>query len=341
MKKKEKKKSEKIPHRPEAERNDLRDLNSQLGSFGLEPPKIYRNDQAVKRYSDLSENDKKSGRRNVDNKHTKRSSVGSAKNYQSVDEKRKAQNKKRKNKNKFRKLIYIILVLIGIAAVLSILSLTVLFKIDTITIKGNNIYSTKEISAVIPIEKEKNLFLADTDGAAQKLEENLPYIYNAEIKRKFPSTIVVNITETKTVYSIKNKDKTYTLLDDNFKVLEVSAAEKPSDSIEIKKLALESAQAGMTAEVSNEQTKKDLLILTSAVKSLKLEDEITAIYSNDINNNYMVYDGRITYKLGTTENIEKKIYSALTATEKLAESNPGIEGEMSITDDKQVYFTEK
>jgi hypothetical protein len=55
----------------------------------------------------------------------------------------------------------------------------------------------------------------------------------------------------------------------------------------------------------------------------------------------MVYDGRITYKFGTTENLENKIYSALTATEKLNESNPNAKGEMTVTDVKQIYFTEK
>lgn len=340
MKKKEQKKAKKKVNKSEEKRTDLRELDTQLGSFGLEPPKLYRSDQSIKRY-DTSADIEGTKKRQTDSKFVKRSNPNKKNSPQTVEEQRRVQNKKRKKKKKFRKLIYIILIILGIAAVLVILSLTVLFKIDTITIKGNEIYSGSEISAVLPIEKEKNLFLADTDGAAQKLEENLPYIYNADITRKFPSTIIVNITETRTVYSIKNKDKTYTLLDDNFKVLEIGKADKPEGSIEIKKLALVSANPGMPAEFSDEQIKKDLLKLASEIKALELENEITAIYSTDINNNYMIYEGRIIYKLGTTENLESKIYSVLTATEKLNESNPSVEGEMSVTNDKRVYFTEK
>lgn len=340
MKKKEQKKAKKKINISDKNHSALSDLDSQLGSFGLEPPKIYRKDQAVKEYN-ISSQDKNYSKHSADTKFIRRSGNSDRNNNKTTEQQRILQNKKRKKKNKLRKLIYILLIILAVAVAMVVLSLTVLFKIETITIKGNEIYSEKEITAVLPIEKEKNLFLTDLDGAAQKLEESLPYIYNAEVTRKLPSTIVVNITETQTVYSIKNKDKTYTLLDDNFKVLEASAAENPGDSIEIKKLALASANEGMTADISDEQVKKDLTALAAIIKELQLEDEITAIYSTDINNNYMVYDGRIIYKLGTAEDLENKVYSALAATEKLSETNPNAQGEMSVTGDKQVYFTEE
>jgi cell division septal protein FtsQ len=156
-----------------------------------------------------------------------------------------------------------------------------------------------------------------------------------------PTTIIVNITETQTIYAVKNEDKTYTLLDENFKVLETNSTKKPEGSIVIKKLTLTSANVGKTAGFEKEQIQKDLSAMTAQIKSMSLQDEITSIYSVDINNNYMVYDGRIIYKFGTTENLENKIYSALTATEKLNESNPNAKGEMTVTDVKQIYFTEK
>jgi cell division septal protein FtsQ len=315
--------------------SDFDDLNSQLGSFGIEPPKIYRTEQSKRSnrsFSNSQTNVKTSNRK----KNTQKNKV-----HQTVDQQRKAQNKKRKQKNKFIRLFRIILVLICVIAIAVVLCLTVLFKIDTITIKGNSIYSNSEITAVLPIEQNNNLLLCDIDSAEKELEESLPYVYKAEITRKLPTTIIVNITETQTIYAVKNEDKTYTLLDENFKVLETNSAKKPEGSIVIKKLTLTSANVGMTAGFEKEQVQKDLSAMTAQIKSMSLQDEITSIYSVDINNNYMVYDGRITYKFGTTENLENKIYSALTATEKLNESNPNAKGEMTVTDVKQIYFTEK
>ncbi len=311
--------------RREREDSEFGTLNSSLGSFGLEPPKRYRTEQQVSQ--------------KPEKRVIKRKAKPELKHNKTLDEIRVIENRRRKMAKVRRKILFYAGLVIAIIGVIVVLSLTVLFKIDNIVIKGNSIYKTKEITAVLPIENGSNLFLCDTDKASAKLEENLPYIYNAEINRKIPSTVVVNITETPVVYSVKNKDKTFTLLDGRFKVLEVSS-KKNKNTVAINRATLKSAVAGQIAEFSEEKIKDNLLELTDAISRLKL-DKVTAIYSSDINNNYIVYDSRITIKLGTLENLDNKIYSALTAIEKLNESNPQAEGVMTISNDKQVYFTEK
>ena len=301
-----------------------RQSSSELNDYGLEPPKIYNN-------SGKASQALKSARE-------KRKNTSSA--PKTIQEKRKEENKRRKQKKILRKIILWAVLIVGIAAVIVILSLTVFFKIQTITIKGNSVYTAQEISAVLPIEKDKNLFLTDTSSAEEKLETNLPYIYDAQISRKLPSTIIVNIKETEKIYAIKNKDKTYTLLDDNFKVLEIGAAKRPKKSVLIKKAALNTATAGNTAEFTNKKTKENLQKIIAAAKKLKL-NKITEIYSVDINNNYIVHDGRITIKLGSAENLEDKLYSAFAAIEKIEEQNPQSEGELTVGSGKQIYFTEK
>lgn len=327
MKKKEVKKRRSSGNTAKSQqRSSLYDLDSQLGSFGLEPPKIYRQSQTA----DEQSVNRRMNRNNVPtkSKKTKQQKIGE-------------QNKKRKQKKRLRKLITVAFLLLCIVIVIVVLSLTVLFKIDTIKIQGNAYYTQEQISAVLTIEKEKNLFLADVSSAKEKLEKNLPYIYSAEIKRKFPTTIVVNVKEVKTIYSVKNKDKTYTLLDNNLKVLESGASKRPKGSILIQKISFNESIPGKKAVLANEKSENDLLTMMDAVNRLGLEKEITSIYSSDINSNYMIYDHRITFKLGTTENIDDKLYAALTAAQKLNESNMNVEGEMFISDDKQVYFTEK
>ncbi|HIY34259.1 MAG TPA: hypothetical protein IAA24_03980, partial [Candidatus Eubacterium faecigallinarum] len=68
---------------------------------------------------------------------------------------------------------------------------------------------------------------------------------------------------------------------------------------------------------------------------------ITSIYSNGIKDNYVVYENRIEFKLGSCDDLESKIYQGLAACEKLNESNPNASGIMNITGGKSLYFTEK
>ncbi len=305
--------------------DEFNSLNSSLGSFGLEPPKRYRPDQQLPEQPQ--------------HRTKKRTKEKAEPVYRTREERQQALNKKRKHNKLLRRIILCAALVIGIIAVVIVLSLTVLFKINTITIKGNETYSKKEITAVLPIAKNDNLFVSDLEAAEEKLEENLPYIYDAAISRKFPSTIIVTITETPTVYGIANGEDSFTLFDDRFKVLDTKAAGMPENGILIQQAEIAAAPLGKTLELTDEKMLENLKQLTDAVKRLKLEN-ITALYSLDINNNYMVYDNRITYKLGTLENLDNKIYSALTATERLNESNPQAEGTMTVTNDKQIYFTE-
>ncbi len=310
-------------NRSVASDSEFSTLNDSLGSFGIEPPKR-RNRQLDSE---------------VRGESRQRSSRSRNEKPKTRNEIRAEEDKKRKTAKLRRRILSYVLLIIAIVAVIVVLSLTVLFSINTITIKGNKKYNNQEITAVLPIEKGKNLFACDIKGAAKKLEENLPYIYKADIQRKFPSTIVVNITETPIVYSVLNSDKSYTLIDGNFKVLE-TGAKKNKNAVTLDKLSFKTAVVGHEAELSNEKIKTNLLKITDAITRLKI-DKITAISSSDINNNSIIYDKRITIKLGNLDNLDNKIYSALAVIDRLNESNPQVEGVITVSDDKQVYFTEK
>lgn len=323
-------------------------LNDELGSFGLEPPKVYRNEQA-KRVAPKQNNKKKN------NSNVKRSALDStgianrpkkkssnSNSYLTTQQQRIEQNKKRRQKQKIRKAVYAIVIAVSVITVTAILSLTVFFKIDTINISGNSRYTEQQVLSVLTVKLDDNLFASDLSKAEENLKQGLPYIYDVEIKREFPSTINVDIKEANIIYSVKNNDKTYTILDTDLKVLQSALGEKPKNAIAIKKLGITGALEGTIAEISSEQQKKDILAITGVIGNLDLGDKITEINSDNINSNYVVYDGRITIKLGTTENVEDKLYSALTVIEeKLNKSNPDAKGTLTATGDKEIYFTEE
>lgn len=293
-------------------------IDRSLEDLGLEPPKIYRDSQR----SYISP-DRNSTKHN-DNL--------------TKSEKRAKETKKRKKRNGFRKILVWIGVIIFVVALGAVLSLTVFFHINNVTVSGNEKYTSEEILAQCTIDKGENLFMSDTASAEERLEQTLPYIYNAQIKRKLPDTIEIKITEATPAYSIKNDDKTYILLDDNFKVLELNA--EKSQGIKISKAEIKSSVSGLKIEFSDSDVGECLEKLALAVKENEFT-EITSIYSNNISDNYVVYDGRIKFQLGNCDDIDKKIYKGLAACEQLNESSPNVKGTMTISDDKSIYFTEE
>lgn len=320
------KKSEKEKRKPQPKRKAQKN-NDSFSDMGIEPPKIYRDAQK----SIVSRQEKA----------RKSASGGLGKNNDeniTRAEKRHRDNKKRKKKNKLRKvLVYILLVLV-VVSVGVVLSLTAFFHITDITVAGNEKYATEEILSQCPIDVGENLFLADTQSAKEKLEKNLPYIYNAQVERKLPYTIEITVTESQPSYYIANKDKTYILLDNRLKVLETNA--EKAQGIEISKAAIKTCVAGEEIQFEDDAT-GDCLIQIAQVINDNNFTEITAIYSNSAEDNYVVYDKRITFELGSCENLENKIYQGLAACEKLNETNPNVTGNMDISGGKSIYFSEK
>ena len=67
--------------------------------------------------------------------------------------------------------------------------------------------------------------------------------------------------------------------------------------------------------------------------------QATEIYTKGINSNYIVYMNRITFELGSLDNIEDKIIRGLASCEKLDENGSNMRGNLNLTVDKQSYFT--
>lgn len=291
-------------------------------SINLEPPKLY-NERQRERTEASKERPEKRGAKNE---------------ALSKTERRSKQNKKRRLKNKVRKVIISIALVILLIAVGVALSLTVFFKIETVSVTGSGIYAENEVVTFSKIDVGDNLFLIDENKIISSITTNLPYVYDVQIKRELPSTVKLILTDAVVKYSIETEEG-YILLDDNFKVLETNAESLPAETIGIIDASVASAQAGQTIAFEDETTADNLNKLSQIIKSLDMT-EATAISSTDINHNYIVYEGRITFELGALdEQSESRVLRGLAACEQLDESNPDATGTLNVMGDKQVYFT--
>ena len=262
-------------------------IDSEFLDLGIEPPKIYRESQ--KRITQAQE---KKSRQSSD--------------FYSMTrlERRQKESNKRKKKNKARKVMGWIGAVLIIIAIGTVLCLTVFFQINTISASGSKIYSSDKILSQCIIQKGKNLFTVNTDEAALRIEENLPYVYKAEIKRKLPDTIEIKVTDAKVAYSLLCEDNTYILLDNNFKVLEKGA--QMATGIIINKTDVKSAKPGHKIQFKNSDVGTCLERMANCIKENNFT-EITSIYSKNISDNYVVYDNRITFKLGNSKDLDERL----------------------------------
>ncbi len=111
-----------------------------------------------------------------------------------MQKKKLTSNEKYKRKMKTRRIVA--LCILGIVIALCVCLFTPIFGITEISVSGNLNVAAADIIGTSGIEKGENIFRINTKRAERALEE-ISYVADAEVKRKFPARVVIEITESK------------------------------------------------------------------------------------------------------------------------------------------------
>ena len=136
---------------------------------------------------------------------------------------RRGYNAAQKRRRNMRIFYVCIFAAVVIAAVVIFCSL--IMKVSEVQVAGSSRYSEADILSACPIQPQDNLLTADTEAAALAIEQKLPYVGEATVKRKFPSRIV-DVSKRKN-WGRSSRGK-YIVLSKDYKVLEIS--ETPVES---------------------------------------------------------------------------------------------------------------
>ena len=111
---------------------------------------------------------------------------------------------RRRNRGRFGPLFK----LLCVAAVMVALTVgaTVFFRVEAVTVSGNQRYTREEIIAASGIELGDNLYSLNKIRIDQNIRATLPYIGDLTINRSLPSTIVITVTEWEAVAQVAVPD---------------------------------------------------------------------------------------------------------------------------------------
>ena len=93
-------------------------------------------------------------------------------------------------------LLIVFCVLIGVAMLLGLAGVIYGFPAQSLKVKGTKVYTKDEIIAAGELEIGDNMLLVSQKKLSEKISTSLPYVKRVEIKRQFPDTLVLSVTET-------------------------------------------------------------------------------------------------------------------------------------------------
>ena len=254
----------------------------------------------------------------------------------SRDEQRSINKKKLARRRKMRKNFLMFFMAVAVLCIGMVLVFSLFFKINTISVKGDNVYSDKMITEKSGIAFGSNLFRVNQKKISEKLSKELPYIEEITLERDLPDTLVINVKATREVAAIASKGG-FVLIDKTGKVLDKNASMLRENVAVLNNVKIDQSIEGEKISFTSQEKTEAVLSLLKAIDESGL-DLITEINIKDINNIKIKYDDRIIFDVGSLTNIETKLARGKAALEKENEINAYSEGTLDLKTEPYVYF---
>lgn len=208
-----------------------------------------------------------------------------------------ARRNRRRYKRKLRfGFLYKLLAFVTILVAL-VMGATVFFRVEGVEVAGNQRYRAQQVIEASGIVQGDNLFGMNKFETARKIRRQLPYVEGVNIRRRWPDTMVITVTECGAAARIAHEDG-FWLISKSGKVLEFVRRENES-TIRIDGLNAVQPEAGLPLVVREEQQIRGegLVALMQALDEVGMMSKVTWIDMKSPSRIQMDFDGRFTVKL--------------------------------------------
>ena len=114
--------------------------------------------------------------------------TGSSSALTALNRKKRASDRKKRRQSAARQTaskIYLCIAIVVIAAAI-VAATTLFFRIRTVTVSGNAIYSAEEVREASGLQIGQNLLVMDKFRVIEGMLDQLPYLKDVTIRRRFP-----------------------------------------------------------------------------------------------------------------------------------------------------------
>lgn len=236
---------------------------------------------------------------------------------------RKNKRGRRRNRGRFG-FLYVLLSFLLIAAALIVGSI-VFFQVDTIQVTGQARYTSEEIIEAAQVEPGDNLFRLNKVRMVNRLLQKLPYLRSVSIRRVWPDTLSIHVTESAPAAAIQGAEGWF-LLDARGKLLEFGPESLSNKAGPITGLTPLTPTVGTRLAVDQEQQGKldGLVALLSALESHSLLQNVTSL---DLTGSTVItfgYASRFTVEIPMSCEFDYKVRVLDYAVTNLEENETGL-----------------
>ena len=236
-----------------------------------------------------------------------------------------------------------------------VFGLSIFFKVDTITVSGADKYSAWTVTEASGIRKGDSLLSFGEAAACGRIRTQLPYVKSVRIGIKLPDTVNIEIEESSMTYAIEAEDDTYWLMTAEGKIIEQIPRNTEQKLTRIEGVQL-AAPVGEQAEAAVGEALEDLPenealaglaakrleILLELLQNLEKNEILGQVDSINVEKPEdlrLHYEGRYDVRLGSAEQLAKKVKSMRLAIDQMSRYQTGTLDISFTTWPDEVAFT--
>lgn len=147
-------------------------------------------------------------------------------------------------------------IIVAVVAAL-MLGLSVFFKVENITVSGNEKYTAWDIASASGIQQGDNLFSFGEQKAVSNIHAELPYVDDVRIGIQLPDTVNIWVEELDVVYAIRDSYESWWLFTSDGKVVEQVTSAVAGEYTKVQGVALADPQPNGTVVAAEEPEPTD------------------------------------------------------------------------------------
>ena len=241
---------------------------------------------------------------------------------------REPPRKGRKPLGKTARRVTLLLAVLAMAAVTALLCVFLLFKVSSLQVTGDPVYSQEEVLALCDYAIGDNLLFAPTQSQEERLESQLPYVEDAQVIKHFPNTLEIRITAAQTAASVSSGGG-WLYVSSQGKILE-QAAEPAAATMQVTGFVSTATQPGQYLQAEDATALSALQEILTALTQREMITQCTRLDLTDLYDIRLWYQDRVECKLGSTAGLTYKLdfaYDALinpTTENRVGDKETGV-----------------
>ncbi|MCI7350343.1 MAG: FtsQ-type POTRA domain-containing protein [Ruminococcus sp.] len=240
------------------------------------------------------------------------------------DNGRRSHSDKARQKRKRVIRVYMQIIFTIVFLIMIILSLTIFFNIEKITVTGDGQYDESEIIAASGLEYGENMFLTKMSKHADSIMQSVVYLESCEVKRKLPTGIEISVKVCKPLACLEAEND-YLIMSTTGKIFERS--ETPVQGLYLIKGSepIYNLEPGMMFESADDEGKLNAMLSVCEAMNTRQTEKVSYIDVTDRYNIKYLFDDRVEVRLGSVNELDYKLkFTEIILSEKIGSKTEGV-----------------